>query len=219
MDFVCGTVSRWIEDREPSLIALDAPLGWPAHLATQLQTHRAGRPLAGDSNDLFRRRTDQFTHRTVGGRPPLEVGADRIARVAAHALRTLAAIRENTGQALPLAWEVGLPVVPSVIEVYPAATLRARGLPSDGYKSKESRALERRETIVEALAQDLVLDEWASDMIENDDALDAVVCLLAAQDFIEALAIPPTDQEVAALEGWIWFADPKRVGRETQDHL
>jgi hypothetical protein len=45
------------------------------------------------------------------------------------------------------------------------------------------------------------------------DALDAVVCLLAAKDFLDGAAIRPTDLAMAQREGWIWIAAPKRAPR------
>ena len=38
----------------------------------------------------------------------------------------------------------------------------------------------------------------------NADALDAVVCLLAAMDFLGGYALPPDDRDRAEREGWIW---------------
>jgi hypothetical protein len=40
----------------------------------------------------------------------------------------------------------------------------------------------------------------------NSDALDAVICVLAAQDFLQGRAMPPENLELAQHEGWIWAA-------------
>jgi hypothetical protein len=40
--------------------------------------------------------------------------------------------------------------------------------------------------------------------------LDAVVCLVAARDFLRNEAMPPTDRAPAEAEGWIWCR--RRVG-------
>jgi hypothetical protein len=45
-------------------------------------------------------------------------------------------------------------------------------------------------------------------MIENADVLDAVVCLLAAADFLSGRAFPPTHPEQSQQEGWIWLRPP-----------
>jgi len=41
----------------------------------------------------------------------------------------------------------------------------------------------------------------------NDDAQDAVVCVLAAHDYLKGKVIRPSRAEVAAAkkEGWIWL--------------
>ena len=41
---------------------------------------------------------------------------------------------------------------------------------------------------------------------ESGAVEDAVVCLLAAKDFLAGRAVPPPDAELAATEGWIWAA-------------
>jgi hypothetical protein len=38
------------------------------------------------------------------------------------------------------------------------------------------------------------------------DAIDALVCVLAAADFMRGRASPPEDRERARQEGWIWTA-------------
>ena len=66
---------------ERALLAVDAPLGWPAPLAAALATHRAGEAVPASQSALFRRATDIAVHAATG-KLPLEVGADRIARAA-----------------------------------------------------------------------------------------------------------------------------------------
>jgi predicted RNase H-like nuclease len=79
-------VGGWLNAR--SLIALDAPLGWPKALGERLALHRAGEPLAATADEMFSRATDRKMVEMVGKRP-LEVGADRIARTAHAALQFL----------------------------------------------------------------------------------------------------------------------------------
>jgi hypothetical protein len=38
----------------------------------------------------------------------------------------------------------------------------------------------------------------------QDDIFDACLCLLAASDFLAGRAIQPTNEGLAAHEGWIW---------------
>jgi hypothetical protein len=149
---------------------------------------------------MFRRETDRFIQRTLG-KTPLDVGADRIARTAHAALRLLGDIRTQLGIAIPLAWSAP-PVGVAAIEVYPAATLLAHGFRATGYKRPSQTAA--RQEILAALAGTVEMKTEVSLAERSADALDAVVCLLAAQDFLEDRAIGPKDQPLAELEGWIW---------------
>ncbi len=94
-DELVAMIAEVVARATTSLLALDAPLGWPIPLGDRLAAHRAGEPLAGLPDALFRRETDRFVHRTVG-RLPLDVGADRIARTAKAALDLLAEVRTAT---------------------------------------------------------------------------------------------------------------------------
>jgi hypothetical protein len=132
---VCGreasaadTISHWIEaTRIPTLLAIDAPLGWPVALGTSLVTHEAGAPLGARPNMMFRRETDRQVHARLG-KLPLEVGADRIARTAHAALTLLETVRQRCHIPIPLAWTPAIPEPCAAIEVYPAATLLAHRL-------------------------------------------------------------------------------------------
>ena len=86
-----------------ALIAIDAPLGWPASLAAELSTHRAGEAFASEKDAMFRRATDRYV-KALTGKNPLEVGADKIARAAHNALAALKWLRAESGRAIPLAW-------------------------------------------------------------------------------------------------------------------
>jgi hypothetical protein len=157
-------------------------------------------------NEMFRRETDRFVQRTVG-KTPLDVGADRIARTAHAALGMLDKLRRETRKEIPLAWNPELVSEIEAIEVYPAATLSAHGFRSTGYKKPESRAA--REEIMSQLTHVLTPPADKSKMLNSADALDAVVCLLAAKDFLDGSAMAPEDLDLAHREGWIWVARPK----------
>jgi len=133
------------------------------------------------------------------GQKPLEVGANLIARTAHTALSFLERIQ------IPLAWEPGhanLTCV-SAIEVYPAATLKARGFPFEGYKTQQAQNV--RAEIIRCLGREMQLENIKDAMRENDDVLDAVVCVLAAADFVKGRGVLcPANKELAEKEGWIW---------------
>ena len=198
-----SVISEWLDETQAALLAIDAPLGWPAPLARALRRHSAGDALAVAPNDMFRRETDRFIQRQIR-KTPLDVGADRIARTAHAALRILGDLRKKTGAAVPLIWNPDPPTGFTAIEVYPAATLVAHGFRSSGYK--KPKQVNKREEITSRLAGVLTLPADTSQMTRNADVLDAVVCLLAAKDFLDGRAMEPVDASLALQEGWIWTA-------------
>lgn len=206
VDSVVATLAGWIAPRSPTLIALDAPLGWPAKLAQELVKHEAGQPIRTARDETFRRLTDRVVAQETGKRP-LDVGAERIARTAHAALALLGELRAHTGQAIPLAWNPGLGPRAYAIEVYPGATLKVRGLVSSGYKGRDRRHV--RQGLLAELGGHLELPgEVLERMLDNDDVLDAAVCVLAAADFLQEECVRPTDMGLARKEGWIWVRRP-----------
>jgi hypothetical protein len=202
-DLPLDGISAWLSEEEATLLALDAPLGWPGSMGAVLADHRAGEPLSEPRDRLFNRETDRFVLRLTGKRP-LEVGADRIARTAHAALELLAQVRARSGHSIPLAWDHREQAVPAAIEVYPAATLRAYGIdpPSSG------RGRPPRGPVLELIANrlDVGSTEWLDGLPR--DALDAVICVLAGVDFLDGGAMPPEDLDLAVWEGWIWVRRP-----------
>ena len=191
----------------PLLFALDAPLGWPAQLAHDLSHHRAGIQLKAPADRLFRRTTDDFIKARLNKRS-LDVGADRIARTAHAALRLLGGLREALDAAIPLAWR---PTVQGIcaIEVYPAATLGAHGIPVRPKKNVTPAEICAR--LVGELDTRMQLPEERASWADNRDAVDAVICALAAHDFLTGQAMPPGDHARAEKEGWIWARDPANL--------
>jgi predicted nuclease with RNAse H fold len=180
-----------------ALIALDAPLGWPKSLAPALNTHLAGEPLTSGKDELFKRETDRNLKKR--GHSPLEVGANRIARAAVEALTVIDLLRTESKVDIPLAWTPSFQGQ-AAIEVYPAATLKAHGVPHTKYKKPNQ--LEARRTIAARLAVELPeLIDYAEGKV---DAFDAVLCMLGARDFMLGACEPPEDAITAAREGWIW---------------
>ncbi len=205
-----ATLVRWIRGSpHPTLLALDAPLGWPAPLGMGLEGHQAGEPLGGRAHDLFRRETDRHIQRTLR-KTPLEVGADRIARTAHGALGLLARLGGALGGPIPLAWDPEALPPCSALEVYPAATLAVHGLPDRGYKAPDQRGM--RERILEGLGHRIHLPVAVDPLLRQADVLDAGVCLLAARDFLEGACDSPGDPDLARKEGWIWVRRPSPSG-------
>lgn len=198
---IAKTILHWISADQPTLISMDAPLGWPAKLGRTLAPHVAGDLIDVAPDKLFRRATDCMVRQKLG-RQPLDVGADRIARTAHAALQILGGLRQLTGQPIPLAWDQAIEGI-SVIEVYPAATLIAYGIQASEYKRRDQT--DRRANMVKSLRDYLILPSDISPMLSNADVLDAVICVLSAADFLVGRVVEPEDQELAKREGWIWF--------------
>ena len=209
---IVTTVAQWIRPQSPTLIALDAPLGLPATLAQELEGHEAGERIQATRDETFRRLTD-FVVRQKTGKRPLDVGADRIARTAHAALELLHELRVCTGQPISLAWTPNLAPRAYAIEVYPAATLKVRGLAASGYKGKDKGHV--RQGLLKRLRPHVeLLDSGMLDrMLDNDDLLDAAICVLAAADFLRGECIQPTDTELARKEGWIWVRRMNLAGK------
>jgi len=214
MDDVVNTTVGWMPSGGQTLIALDAPLGWPKEMSSALVGHKAGEQLGTTANSMFHRETDSVV-RDLTGRLPLEVGANLIARTAHAALEFLRQVEDRTHQPIRLAWNPPSRFGLLVIEVYPAATMHAHrihlvGKPS--YKKGKGGWQGVLGTIVERLQEgkELRLPDDVKDFIVNDDALDAMICVLAGVDFLQENAVPPRDDqlETARREGWIWVRKP-----------
>ena len=209
------TVVGWVRQvytGMPVLIAIDAPLGWPdAMRGHTFTSHMAGDPLEDCADRLFSRETDRQIKDRLG-KKPLEVGANLIARSAHGALRFLQELsREIDGQAaarLPLAWLPGdLAGGQCVVEVYPAATMKAHGISAGNYKKSGNDGREARKCIVECLKkQGWSFETDADDIARNDHMVDAAVCVLAGWDFLANDPPGPNAdvRQLAEREGWIW---------------
>ena len=197
-------VASWVST--PTLLALDAPLGWPARLGESLHAHHAGDPLHHLPNEMFRRATDDAVAERLRKRP-LDVGSDRIARTAHAALAFLARLRKQLDAPIELAWEPARIEPLAAIEVYPAGTLAARNLPHSGYKGSGDPAAALRHELAAEIAKRVSLDARGTEqMLRTDHALDAVLCVCAGLDFLKGEAVPPNDLSLAKREGWIWVA-------------
>ena len=207
----------------PTLIALDAPLGWPDGFGNKLAGHEVGQPVKETCREkFFDRETDRVV-KCLSKQKPLSVGADRIARTAFVALEILNEVRQKQkGQKLDVLVDRPMDIQGAqAIEVYPAATLKMYGYPNKGYKDKKNTDHRKiREEIINKLSEDFkpILKQCHRErMLDEPDALDAVVCILAALDFLKGKARgPESDLERARAEkeGWIWFKKPEERANE-----
>jgi hypothetical protein len=215
-DKLLAMVCEWLASAERILLALDAPLGWPNALRKALAVHSAGQKIDVDGAEsqsaaaelLFRRKTDREVTVRCGKRP-LDVGADRIARTGHAALVLLDALRRQSRAPIPLAWSPGFAERCAAIEVYPAATLTSRKIDCSNYKGNTPDDRKRREKILDSLRDHLTLRANPQELLNDADVLDAVVCTLAAADFLRGDAHPPDlEDHIVRQEGWIWTKLP-----------
>jgi hypothetical protein len=74
--------------------------------------------------------------------------------------------------------------------------------------------------LIQSLGAHIGLPDDTSLMAENDDVLDAAVCVLAGADFLSGKAMEPDEEEkkYAEQEGWIWVRNTKAgKGVKTRD--
>jgi len=188
-----------IRSASGALIAIDAPLGWPALMGPSLSDHKAGDFLKVPRRELFRRTTD-IAVKNLTGKMPLEVGAEKIAHAAHHAVEIIQRLRHLTGLPLPLAWSQQVRGA-VIIEVYPGATLAGNGIASKGYRKTDSEGIAARLQIARQLQHSIPLSKWTCGSV---DVFDACLCLLAAKDFLGGNVARPENLELAEKEGWIW---------------
>jgi predicted nuclease with RNAse H fold len=189
--------------------AVDCPLGWPEPFVDFVVAHRHGHvPVPAGLDGLawrrtLSRRTTDLACETATGVRPLSVAADRIAAVAMRGAGLLSALHargepvDRTGSGL-------------LIETYPAAALKAWGLPHQGYKGlRNVQALDRLVDALADAAPALDLGDAAALCRRSDDAVDAVVCALVARAAALGRVTAPSPAQLrpAAAEGWIVLPD------------
>lgn len=211
-------VGEWTQNAGgPVLIAIDAPLGWPNEMRTRsFASHRAGYPVQVSADALFARETDRCIKRRLGMNP-MEVGADKIARTAHCALNFLWELGRylnlpDDDMPLRLAWSKrDVERQLGVIEVYPAATMRAHCIRTGAYKKAGEAGRPDRERMIKELKPLGLQDKTNVDIAKNDHLVDAVGCVLAGRDFLAGNSVEPHNQlrGLAETEGWIWAASKR----------
>ena len=197
--------------RAADVTAIDAPFGWPDTFVRAVSQHHAGSawPYTTWSPEIRRnlrlRTTDRFVYDETR-LTPLSVSADSIAIPAmrcAGILATLGVVdRSSTG---------------TLVEAYPAASLKRWGLRHNGYK--EAKGRERRVEMLAELGERapwLALAASHSELCaRTDDALDALLCGLIARAAQLGLASRPPDglRALAAVEGWIALPNEDSLSR------
>ncbi|HXH59369.1 DUF429 domain-containing protein [Iamia sp.] len=196
--------------REAAAVGVDTPLGWPVAFVEAITAHQAFGTWTGgvDRRSLTHRVTDRVVVAAGQGRPLL-VSADRIGSPAMR------------GALLQHRWATEVWGRPEgrdgsgrLVETYPAASLRAWGIPAAGYKRSGAAAApaarQVRTGIVECIGATLAgwldLDAVVARSIASDHVLDALLCCLTAVASRAGATGGPTagaEAEAARVEGWI----------------
>lgn len=195
-------IAGWVKESGQTVLAIDAPLGWPVTFRKILNTHCAGRPVETDPELFFKRKTD-LNVRQRFKKWPLEISADRIARTAFFTLKRIGGIERRLEAELPLLWSMDELRDYGMVEVYPAATILANGFSVKGYKKDNT---DIRNTLYDALKTGYDFSNpGALDLTSIEHDFDAFICCLACIDFIEGQAVAPEviDRDMKE-EGWIW---------------
>ena len=184
-----------------TVTGIDAPFGWPRPFARAVAAYDAGKAWPGERSDaLWFRTTDVRARAMAGGRPPLSVSSDRIARPAVRAARLLA----DLGPGRPAARDGA----DGIVEVYPAGAMRCWSLVAEGYKRPD--AIEVRAVLVAGLVAAIGLVATDADRLTlslTDHAVDALVAALVARAFSLGLVVRPEPdiEDLARVEGWLFL--------------
>lgn len=103
-----------------------------------------------------------------------------------------------------------------LIEAFPAAQLSMWNLPYQQYNGPTPEAEVNRKTIFNYLSRSgLSVGSYAGILVENADALDAVICAFAAIAVTEGnVRVLPPDDNAVSLEGWISVHNGFPLSRE-----
>lgn len=118
------TISSGIDRHRPTLLAIDAPLGWPVAMSGALASHSVGSSIGivEDPRLFFRRLTDRFVQRVTGKRA-LDFGTSFIASAAHAALRIVGQTEGHPRVALEPLRSPATPETVVAIEVHAALAL------------------------------------------------------------------------------------------------
>jgi predicted nuclease with RNAse H fold len=187
------------------LIGVDAPLGWPIAFVQAVGAHQDRLPWPGtkDRRSLTHRHTDDVVRDRGWGRP-MSASADKLGSVAMRCALLQRDWARRWGEAAPRDGSGRL------VEVYPAAALRAWDLHESGYKGNSAEAGRVRTKIFSGITA--AVDSWLdvsmirSECINSDHTLDALLSALnAVAAGIGSTHRPESveDHHCAVLEGWI----------------
>ena len=223
-DHPFSRLGRYLAQRKFAAAGIDAPFSVPARfvppgghqsLLTEVALlEHAGRPFAGgkvfvnfltqgcglDTKKPLRLTEKEWSAHRVNIRSTLWAGHRGGAPMTAACLKLL--------------YLSGCPLWPwtsqgpgLLVEAFPAGQLNHWRLPSEQYSKDVDTHFANREKIVAGLESRLDLRRWRETLLSTADAIDAVVCALAAAAVTcKKLGTVP-DMNVADREGWIAISE------------
>ena len=198
-----------IDRHDPSLIDLvvgatklgvDSPLGWPRRFVEAVSAHSEGGDWQDEwSSDAFPFRTTDRAIKRLAGVNPLSVSTDRLGLTARRC-----ALLQN-GWANRMGEAVDRTGAGRIVEVYPAATMKACGLPTKDYKKDAATREKLLADIADQTAGWLRLDDVGAACVASDHVFDGLISAITAVLALHGLTVDPTEEQLddARREGWI----------------
>jgi len=227
------------QDPVCSLIAVDVPFGWPREFV-DLMSKQRGVPINSVSIDretdgLWFRQTDGIALKETG-KTPCSVSSDRIARTA-HSWG-LTRTKHHLGSQIDVIGKMRTERGPTIIEVYPAATLAAFAKNDEQFRElrqkqdNKRKSRQERETIrkrrFEILCRqfEITLDDYDCTKDGESHTFDAMVAALTGLIYVCTIygtglksksgtnwivRLPKLEERETTqpeVEGWIFFPQP-----------
>lgn len=194
------------------VVAVDVPFGWPKPLARALGCHKIGVALDRDRTQYLYRTTDSWltNHlpsllaRDVKPPKPFAVGADKLgvtAMVGTVLLNGLSGAFNLSPR--------NRAAFPAVVEVYPAISLWAWGLPHRNYKGTNDSALSNRRSLLSKLEESfklIVSKRDAEILVSVEHCFDALVAAMTGREYADGNTFDPPESfadDVLRTEGWV----------------
>ena len=195
----------WLVDHcaRAEIVAVDVPFGWPKPFAEALTGYEIGVSLDRDRRRYLRRVTDAFVTETLPQSLPREVRPPTPFAVAADKLGVTAMVGTILLNALSGDFQLSPRenyTRPAVIEVYPAASLWAWGLPHRNLETS---------VILESLQRVFgfkIREANRENLLGSRHCFDALVAALTAQEYVGGNTFDPPEhvsEDTLKVEGWI----------------
>jgi predicted nuclease with RNAse H fold len=208
-------IRRLVKNEELTCISVDIPFGWPSEFSEFIRDWQPKIRAFGikvPSGPKFRYRVTEEVVTREANKLPLSVSSDRIA-VGALAWARISDELSLAGQ-IDVEGQGNLSE-PKIIEVYPAATMKALGIDITDYKKHRSVRMRVLRDLLAAFYVDGVNeDQMLGDREKDSDEIDSLVSAMTGVYYLEMQngwnVRKPQGEEIAAArqEGWIFF--PKK---------